>query len=84
MTTQPSRVGYLPPQLALELRMWAPDEVSGSEMFNLRRLVERVYAAGYDDGHRAGYQDYQDDRKRPNTNDVQRLRAALAEKASGK
>jgi hypothetical protein len=47
-------------------------------MWDLLRLVERAHAAGYDSGHMAGYDEGRDARKRPNLNDVNRLREALA------
>jgi hypothetical protein len=82
VTTQPNRIGYLPRNLADELRRWAPPEISGSEMYDLQRLAERIFAAGTDNGWSVGYEEGRDDRKRPNINDVNRLRKALAEEAT--
>lgn len=71
-------IGYLPGELAKELHRWAPAEVSDSEMYDLARIAEQVYARGYDDGHRRGYDEGHDAQKRPNINDVNRLREAIA------
>lgn len=71
-------IGYLPDEFADELRRWAPPEVSDGEMFALERLAERLYARGYRDGHRRGFDEGMDHRARPNANDVNRLREALA------
>ncbi len=76
------RFGYLPRELADELRRWAPPEISDSEMYTLHRLAEKIYAHGYDDGHLRGYDEGRDGRTRPNINDVNRLREAIS--AEGK
>ena len=77
-----NRVGYLPRELAEALRRKVPPEVSESDMFELERLAERIWAEGYDQGHLRGYHEGRDHKQRPNINDVNRLREALA--AEGK
>jgi hypothetical protein len=64
------RPAYMPPNLAGEIRSWAPPELSADELYRLQRIAERIHADGYDSGHVAGYQDA-----------VSRLREALAAKA---
>jgi hypothetical protein len=74
---------YLPKNLADALEHWAPPEVSGSEMFSLQRIAERVYAEGYDDGHRRGMEEQSAYDKRPNVNHVNEVREALAAEKEG-
>lgn len=73
-------VRYLPAQLAGDLERWAPPEITGSEMFGLHRLAERIYAAGYDDGHRRGMDEARAYAERPNVNQVNALRDAVKAK----
>jgi hypothetical protein len=75
-----NRVGYLPQELAGALRRWAPPEISDGEMYSLLRLAERIYAEGYDAGHLRGHDEARDLAGRPNGNDVNRAREALAER----
>lgn len=70
-------VRYLPRDLVEQLRRWAPAEISGSELWSLERIAERIYAVGYDEGHRRGYDEAAETTKRPNINDVNELREAL-------
>lgn len=81
MVSDRDRPAYLPTQLADEVRRWAPPELSDDEVYRLQRLAERIHADGYDSGHMAGYQEGWDASKRPNSNDVNRLREALAAEA---
>lgn len=73
-------VRYLPAQLAGDLERWAPPEITGSEMFGLQRLAERIYAAGYDEGHRRGQLEFDAYHRRPNINQVNELREAVKAK----
>jgi hypothetical protein len=81
--TASNRIAYIPRDLAEALRRWAPPEISDSEMYELQRIGERIFAAGYDAGWMAGYDEHRDAKRRPTTNDVNRLRAALAEPDGG-
>ena len=76
-----TRPGYLPRELADEIRRWAPPETTSDELWRLLRIQERVYARGYDDGHRAGFDEGYDYHKRPTSNDVNRLREEIGKEA---
>jgi hypothetical protein len=71
---------YLPLNSAQALERWAPPEVSGGEMLSLQRLAERIYAGGYDDGHRRGMDEQTAYAERPDGNSVNELREALKAK----
>lgn len=80
--TVAERPTYLPRELADEIRRWAPPEMTSDELWRLQRIQEQVYARGFDDGHRAGFDEGYDYHKRPNSNDVNRLREAIAAAAN--
>ncbi|OZM73999.1 hypothetical protein CFN78_06845 [Amycolatopsis antarctica] len=71
---------YLPAELACVLDDSIPPEVSGSELYTLRRLAERIYATGYNDGHRSGFDEGLAYMRRPNVNDVNEVRQAIEAK----
>lgn len=68
---------YLPREFVSEIRFWAPPELSGSALYSLIRIVESAYARGYSDGHLTGFDEGYDHQKRPDENDVNRLREAI-------
>lgn len=79
MTSQSTRIAYLPPGLIAEIRSWAPPELADTEMYELQRLAERIFAAGYESGWLSGYDEGRDALRRPNINKVNQARKALAE-----
>ena len=76
-------VRYLPQDLVDAVHMWAPEEISDSEMWALERLIEAVYSRGYDDGHRRGDVEGRQANRRPNQNDINALREKLRGEPKG-
>lgn len=74
-------VRHLPDTFADELARWAPEVLTDDEVYRLARLAERIHADGYDAGHRRGYREGRDHGRRPNTNQVNQLREAIAAEA---